>query len=72
MGGIRANPKVLRQNLCNITSISKGRNDFTQHQLKDYYVFSVKKLEIRPTEKSASKIPKVRGGGQPLIRVAIP
>ena len=23
----------------------------------------LKKLEIRPTEKSASKIPKVRGGG---------
>ena len=42
-------------------SISKGRNDFTHHQLKDYDVFSVKKLEIRPNEKSASKIPKVRG-----------
>ena len=48
--------------MCNISSISKGRNDFTHHQLKDYDVFSVKKLEIRPTEKSASKIPKVRGG----------
>ena len=44
-------------------NLSKGRNDFTHHQLKDYDVFSVKKLEIRPTEKSASKIPKVRGGG---------
>ena len=53
----------MRQNFCNISSISKGRNDFTHHQLKDYDVFSVKKLEIRPTEKSASKIPKVRGGG---------
>ena len=55
---------VLRQNFCNISSISKGRNDFTHHQLKDYDVFSVKKLEIRPTEKSASKIPKVRGGSE--------
>ena len=54
---------VLRQNFCNISSISKNRNDFTHHQLKDYDVFSVKKLEIRPTEKSASKIPKVRGRG---------
>ena len=27
----------------------------------------VKKLEIRPTEKSASKIPKVRGGDQRLL-----
>ena len=45
-----------------VSIISKGRNDFTHHQLKDYDVFSVKKLEIRPTEKSASKIPKVRGG----------
>ena len=50
-------------NFCNISSISKGRNDFTHHQLKDYDVFSVKKLEIRLTEKSASKIPKVREGG---------
>ena len=47
--------------------ISKGRNDFTHHQLMDYDVFSVKKLEIRPTERSASKIPKVRGGGQRLL-----
>ena len=54
----------MRQNFCNISSISKGRNDFTHHQLKDYDVFSVKKLEIRPTEKSASKIPKVRGGSE--------
>ena len=53
----------MRHFFCNISSISKGRNDFTHHQLKDYDVFSVKKLEIRPTEKSASKIPKVRGGG---------
>ena len=51
------------QNYCNISSISKGRNDFTHHQLKDYDVFSVKKLELRPTEKSASKIKKMRGGG---------
>ena len=49
----------MRQIFCNISSIS---NDFTHYQLKDYDVFSVKKLEIRPTEKSASKIPKVRGG----------
>ena len=35
----------------------------THHQLKDYDVFSVKKLEIKPTEKSASEIPKVRGRG---------
>ena len=55
-GGVRANPKVLRQfwgsfgavlgqNYCNISSISKGRNDFTHHQLKDYDVFSVKNLQ---------------------------
>ena len=55
----------MRQHFCNISSISKGGNDFTYHQLKDYDVFIVKKLEIRPTEKNASKIPKVRGeGGQ--------
>ena len=81
-GGVRANPKVLRQfwgsfgavlrqNFCNISSISKGRNDFTHHQLKDYDVFSVKKLEIRLTEKSASEIPKVRGGGQRLLEKLI-
>ena len=54
----------MRQNVCNISSISKDRNDFTHRQLKDYDVFSVKKLEIRPTEKTASKIPKVRGGSE--------
>ena len=54
--GVRSNPKVLkqfwgsfgavlRQNFCNISSISKGRNDFTHHQLKDYDVFSVKNLQ---------------------------
>ena len=52
----------MRQNCCDIGSISKGRNDFTLHQLKDYDVFNVKKLEIRPTKKSASEIPKMRGG----------
>ena len=49
---------IFKTNFCNIS-----RNDFTHHQLKDYDVFCVKKLEIRPNEKSASKIPKVRGGG---------
>ena len=34
---------VLRQKFCNISSISKGRNDFTQ--LKDYDVFSVKNVQ---------------------------
>ena len=46
-----------------LSSISKGRNDFTHHQLKDYDVFSVKKLEIRLTEKSGPEIPKGRGAG---------
>ena len=46
-----------------ITQILPQNRQSTHHQLKDYDVFSVKKLEISPTEKSASKIPKVRGGG---------
>ena len=50
--------------MCNISSISKGRNDFTQHQLKDYDVFSVKKLEIRPTEKSGLNSKSKRGGSE--------
>ena len=58
---------VLSQHFCNIRRISKGKNDFTHHQLKDYDASSVKKLAIRPTEKSASEIPKVRGGGQRLL-----
>ena len=36
---------VFRQNFCNISSISKGWNDFTHDQFKDYNVFEVKNLQ---------------------------
>ena len=56
-GGVRANPKVLRQfwdifeavlrqKTFNISSISHGLNDFTHHQFKDYDVLNVKQSKV--------------------------